>query len=678
MKRPLACFGFTLFTVLLCLDFIKSTAVSVSLFVLGAALFSVSLLIKNIRQTLIIPTVLFGIITGCLLFSVFQYNYIETVSLTGENVSVSGVITERPSFSRGNCRYYCVIRADTVGENEVKTKIRLSFSETFDGIDPSELQIGDRVNFIGTVYKIGAFSETVRHNYRSKGIYLGAYSVKKLGIIKPEHRPLSYCIDLLRQRVTLNLMHDFDDENAALLVALLTGNKSYMDEEIYDDFIEAGIVHIMAVSGLHLTVWVTFLSFFMDFRGRKGKLLAVIMILFTVFMMNFACFTGSVKRASAMTVLYFIGKILGRRTDSLNSLGFAAVCALIINPFGVSDISFLLSFLSTMGIIVMGIPLSERIGSLFNIFGEKVKKFLSPVGATASLSVSVTFFVFPVSVLILGGVSFVAPISNILCFISVSPLLVLTGIYSFLRFIPFLSPVSAVIMKHLSSYIIRVAEFTAELPFAYVRTDFERLGLWFLIAFGFLLIAMLLYNYSRVLMRVTAIISAGIFLLSFSVNFYTSLDKCKITLYEENKGSCAVVSLNGKGVLIGFDGDSYDEKEIAEDVQRDKTKIEAVFFTKDFVSKDKELLCDALGIEKILTEDGESAVLFGSVRIVKDGNNITVDTGEIKTEIFSKEYLQDEDKYDTINFSDGKHVFSFGENNPYTVTVLTSGGEKDG
>ncbi len=678
MKRPLACFGFTFFTALLCINLIESTAVSVSLITLGAVLFIVSLIFKKTRQTYIIPTVLVGVIAGCLLFSLFQSNYIKTVSLTGENVTVSGVITERSEFSRENRRYYCVIKADTVDGNEVKSKIRFSFSEAYDGIDSSELQIGDRVNFIATVYRIGTYAESVRYNYKSRGIYLGAYSVEKLEIEKPSNRPVGYYIDLLRQKVSTNLMHDFDNENAALLIALLTGNKDYMDEETYDGFIEAGIVHIMAVSGLHLSVWVAFLSLFMDFRGRKGKLLAVLMILFTVFMMNFACFTGSVKRASAMTVFYFIGKILGKRTDALNSLGFAAVCGLIFNPFGVTDISFLLSFLSTMGIIVMGVPLSEKLTAKLNIFGERAQKMISPVVATACLSVSVTFFVFPVSVLILGGVSFVSPISNILCFIAVSPLLILTGFYSFLRFVPFISPIMAVIMKHLSSYIIRVADFTADLPFSYIDTDFEKLGLWFLVAFGFMLTAMLLYNYSRVLMRIVAIISAGIFLLSFSVNFYTSLDKCKITFYGESKGNCAVVSLNGKGVLIGFDGDSYDEKEITEDVQRDKTKIEAAFFTEEFISKDKESLCDNLGIENILTDDGENAVLFGRVGIIKEGNNITVDTREIKTEIFSKEYLQDEDKYDTITFNDGKQVFYFRENNPYTVTVLASGGEKDG
>ena len=219
---------------------------------------------------------------------------------------------------------------------------------------------------------------------------------------KPLRRPVGYYIDLLRRSVSEILMHDFDNENGSLLVAVLTGDKSYMSDETYDSFIESGIVHIMAVSGLHLSIWVAFLSLFMDFRGRKGRIMAALMIVFTVFMMNFACFTGSVKRASAMTVLYFIGKILGKRTDALNSLGFAAVCGLIVNPFGVLDISFLLSFFSTMGIIIMGVPLSEKIDGKLNIFGERIKRILSALFATVSLSLSVTIFVFPVSVLVLG------------------------------------------------------------------------------------------------------------------------------------------------------------------------------------------------------------------------------------------------------------------------------------
>ncbi len=649
-----------------------------SLICLGAVLFAVSLINKRSRKSLTIPTVLLAVISGSLLFFTFETSYEKTVSFVGENVIVSGEIAERPTFSRENERYYCVVRVQSVNGNSIRTKIRLSFSETKDEINPSELHIGDKISFSGTVYKIGVFSSSSKNYYKSQGIYLGAYSIKNLKITKPEYRSVGYYIDNLRQKVVSSLLHDFDNENASLLVALLTGNKDHMSDDLYEDFIRAGIVHIMAVSGLHLSIWVAFFSYFMDFRGRKGKFLSVIMIVFTLFMMNFAYFTGSVKRASAMTLLYFIGKLFRKKTRPLNSLGFAAVFALVPNPFGVLDISFMLSFLSTLGIILMGIPLSDKIISKLNILGETGKKILSPLVVTVALSVSVTFFIFPISVIVFGGASFISPITNLLTFAAVSPLLLITGFYTVFRFTSLISPFMATMMKYLSAYIIRVAEFTSEIPFAYVNTGFERLGLWFIVSFAFLVIAMLLYNYDRVLMRVAALFSSGVFLLSFSVNFYTSLDKCKITVYGEGEGSCAVVSLNGKGVLIGFDGDIYDEKNIAEDAERDSVKIECAVFTEEFIDKDKESLCCLLGINAILTEDNENVCLFDKVKITKSGKNVTVDSSEIKTEIFYKEYLQDEDKYDTIAYNSEKLVFTLREKYPYTITVITSGGEKDG
>lgn len=678
MKRPLACFGFSLFTVLLCLSLVESTVVYVSLAILGCAAFAVSLIIKKSRQTLTLPTVFLASVLACLLLLGIQNKYNSALSFTGENTRVSGIITERPEFSRENRRYYCILKTDSINGAEVKTRLRLSFSETYDSLNPSEFDIGDEISFIATVYKAGSDSLSSNRYYKSRGIYLGGYSVSNVEIIKAERKPVSYFIDLLRQKITSALMHDFDNENASLLVALLTGDKDNMTDSLYDDFVKAGIVHIMAVSGLHLSIWVAFLSLFMDFRGKKGKLLAIVMIIFTVFMLNFASFTGSVKRASAMTILYFIGKIFGKKSDPLNSLGFAAVCALVPNPYGVLDVSFLLSFVSTMGIILMGVPLSERISARLNSFGEETKRLFSPLISTFALSVSVTFFIFPISVIVFGGISIVSPLSNVLCFIAVPPLLLMTGFYSLLRLIPFVPPFIGVIMKYLSSYIISVAEFVSELPFSYVNTNYEKLGLWFLIAFAFLFSAMLLYNYDRFMTKVFALISVGVFLLSSSVSFYTSLGRCKITVYGEEKGSCAVVSLNGRGALVGFDGNSFDTDEIAEYVSNNRIKIDCAFFHYDFVDKEKKFLCSRLGTEKILTADGTSAVLFDKVTITKTGNDVIIDSSDIKTEIFYKEYLQDDEKYDTIVCNDGVYTFSFREKNPYKIIVISSGGEKDG
>ena len=299
-------------------------------------------------------------------------------------------------------------------------------------------------------------------------------------------------------------MHDFDNDIGSFLVALITGNKEYISDETYNSFVKSGIVHIMAVSGLHLSVWVAFLGLFMDFSGRKGKLMAVGMILFTVFMMNFAAFTGSVKRAAAMTILYFIGKIFYRNSDSLNSLGFACICGLVFNPFAALDISFMLSVLSTLGIILMGAPLSEKIMSKLIGAGDTVKRILKPFIVTVCLSISVTLFTLPVCITFLGGFSLVSPITNLLSFVAVTPLLLLTGIYSFIRLVPFVSPAVAVVMKYLAVYILKLTDFSSELPFSYINTDFENLRYWILASFILLITAMVIYNYSRILTKLQA------------------------------------------------------------------------------------------------------------------------------------------------------------------------------
>lgn len=442
-----------------------------SLAVLSGVLFTLSLIYKKTRQSLILPTVLAAVITGCLFLLLFDGYYNKTISFSGENVTVEGVVSESPYFSPENKRHYCVIKVKSISGERVKTKMRLSFSESRDGIDCKSLLIGNKITFSGTVYPMGSYNESYKPYYKSQAIYLGAYGIENFTVSETKYKPLSFYIDALRDTITENLLHDFDNDVATLLIALITGDKSLMEEGIYDDFKRSGVVHIMAVSGLHLSIWVMFLSLFIDFRGRKGKIMSLLMIIFTLFMLNFAYYTGSVKRAGTMTMLAFAGKFLGKKADSLNSLGFAAICVLLLNPFGVLDISFMLSFLSTLGIIVFGIPLSERIMKAFKDKKETVKKLIKPFAVSFSISVSVSFITLPVVVYYFGGVSLAAPITNMLLLFAGTPLILLTGIYSFLRFVPFMSPVIAVIMKYLSLYMLKITEYIGSFELSYISTD---------------------------------------------------------------------------------------------------------------------------------------------------------------------------------------------------------------
>lgn len=648
-----------------------------ALSVLSGGLFLFSLINRKLRQSLILPVISLAVILGCLLLLCFEADYNKTLSFAGENITVEGEITESPYFSKENQRYYCVIKVKSLDGERVSTKMRLSFSESDDGIEHNKFVIGDKVSFTATVYPMGSYNSTYKPYYKSQNTYLGAYSAEILSITQSKFKPVGYYIDALRDSVTENFLHDFDNDTAALLIALLTGDKSLMEEGIYDNFKHSGVVHIMAVSGMHLSIWVAFLAFFIDFSGRKGKIMAVLMIIFTVFMMNFAFFTGSVKRAAMMTILAFIGKLFGKRADSLNSLGFAAICVLTVNPFAVADISFILSFVSTLAIIVLGVPLSEKVMRLLMGREERVRKIIYPFVLCLCISLSVSIFTMPVSVYYFGGISLAAPLTNLLFLFAVSPLIVLTGLYTFLRFVPFISSAVAVVIKYIALYMLGTAEYISSLPFSYLYADSEMLKYSLYAVFILFVLTMIFYRYSRVLTRVTAILSAGVFVLAMGINFHSSLDKCKITVYGADNGGCATVSYNGQGVLIGFEGDMYDEEMLKEEIKAHNLKINAAVFSSEIITGNQKNICHTLGTDSILTAEGTSVCLFGKVTVTKGEKEVLIESEGIKTHIFYKDPLQEGDSYGIIQRNDSlplgeyenNYSFSVGERNPVTVIV---------
>ncbi len=677
MKRPLSFFGFTLLAVLLCLGFFESTVLSVCFLIISVVLFLFSLINKKIRQSLILPVISLAAVTGCLLLLCFEADYNRTISFSGENITVKGEIAESPYFSRENQRYYCIIKVKSIDGKKISTKMRISFSESEEGTDHDIFEIGDNISFTATVYPMGSYNDTYKSYYKSQKVYLGAYWVENLNITANKYKSVSYYIDLLRDSITENFLHDFDNDVASLLVALLTGDKSLMEDGIYESFRHSGVVHIMAVSGMHLSIWVAFLGFFIDFRGRKGKIMAVLMILFTIFMMNFAFFTGSVRRAAMMTILTFIGKLINKRSDPLNSLGFAVICALSVNPYAVADVSFMLSFASTLGIIILGVPLTERITGLIVKCRDKLKRSIYPVVLSLCISLSVSIFTMPLSVYYFGGISLAAPLSNLLFLLSVSPLIVLTGLYTFLRFVPYVSSVVAVAIKYISLYMLGVADSISDLPFSYLYAESELLEYSLYAVFILAMLTLFFYKYSRVMTRVTAILSAGVFLIALGINFYSSLDKCKITVFGAEGGSCAIVSINGQGVLLGFEGDTYSEEILREETEAHNIKISSAFFFSDIVRKNQLNVCHTLGTDTILTAEGTSVCLFDKVTVKRDKDGVSIESVGTKTYIFYQEPLQDGESYDIMtdngNLTYGKYEdvysFSIGEKEPAKLIV---------
>ncbi len=140
-------------------------------------------------------------------------------------------------------------------------------------------------------------------------------------------------------------------EESALLKGILLGTNEDFSDEQYQKFVDSGLIHITSVSGMH----VVFLSSFLLFLLRHlfpTSWAHLILIPFLVLFAAIATFTPSVCRSTIMMILFSLAQFIKRDADPMTSLSASALVLLMINPYTLTSYSFILSFSSTLGIIL--------------------------------------------------------------------------------------------------------------------------------------------------------------------------------------------------------------------------------------------------------------------------------------------------------------------------------------
>ncbi len=495
MKRPFALIGFTVFGILLLLSFSDSNAVAYCVFFVSASIGAATLFKKNLRQAMTVPVCLFTATAACLLFLSFNTQKQTVQTLTGASVRVEGTVAEAPYSGNINGRYYCVLELISVDGKKAKGRLRLSFSPEKDNIDEKELEIGNGISFTGKVYIPGKAKKSISRYFTGESIFLGAYGAKDIHITRPTVKSIRFYFQRLRCFVTDKLRYGFGDRIAGLLVGILTGDKSCLDDGLYEAFRQTGIAHLMAVSGLHLSLWVFSLGSVITQKKKTERLRTLLLMSAVIFIMLLAGMSESVKRAGFMCLVYLSGKLIRKDSDSLNSLGFAVLVILLYNPAAVLSVSLQLSFLSTLGILTLGKLCLERSET---IIGSKsintpVKKLFRFVSDMFIISISVLVFTLPVLVYSFGGFSSVSAFVNTLISPVVTPLLILSGLCVLLSPLSFIAYPLMLTVRLLSEYIILIASFFSSIKNAFVLINAENTGLLLaaaslIITFGIILI----------------------------------------------------------------------------------------------------------------------------------------------------------------------------------------------
>lgn len=251
-------------------------------------------------------------------------------------------------------------------------------------------------------------------NYASSTVASVFIDAKKASFSEADGFIFSKAIYSARKYIEKNIEAVAEKEQG-FLKALILGRKQEMSLRQREALSDAGLSHIIAVSGLHISVFIAFLSKLFSFV--RNRFIRNITFILAVFLLAAVCgFTSSVVRASLMSALAFSGNLLRRKTDNLNNLGFAALIIVLADPLSAVSASFLLSFGATFGIILLAEKFSVLSSTAFfrltKHYPNRVFRFFSGLFCT---SLAAFFFTFPLLYYFFGDQSFISVFSNIVC-----------------------------------------------------------------------------------------------------------------------------------------------------------------------------------------------------------------------------------------------------------------------
>jgi len=148
--------------------------------------------------------------------------------------------------------------------------------------------------------------------------------------------------------------------DAAMLTAMLTGDRSYLQRSVRVGFERTGSFHLLVVSGLHLAIFSS-LIFWLARRVRLPRLWASLTTIAGSF--GYAVFTGfghPVQRAFWMVTLYLLGRLVWRERVPLNTIGVVALVMLAAEPASLFDSGFQMTLLSVLALAGVAAPAAER------------------------------------------------------------------------------------------------------------------------------------------------------------------------------------------------------------------------------------------------------------------------------------------------------------------------------
>lgn len=407
-----------------------------------------------------------------------------------------------------------------------------------------ELQPGQTVQDLVQFKSASRIKDEDITTFTSKGIYLLAYQrgTPSYGPGTSDH--IRWWPAKLARSMQTHIQNLFQGDIAAFLTAILTGDKHLLSEEASVNLSEAGLFHILAVSGMHCGFLLSVVTLLVGkHRKRSLALCAIPLLLF------YAALTGgspSVLRACAMLTLFVIAPLVHRDSDGWTSLLFALFMILLQNPFAAASVSLQLSFGAMVGILFVSPKLYATLCS-----DKKHGKVFYLIAAGFSTTIGAMLCTVPLCAIYFNTLALIAPVSNLLCLWAASLVFTLGLLAVLVSFFCMpLAQLIGIIPALLTQFILKAASLLTAVPYHAVYFSNPYLKVWIGFVYVLFAAAFLLGPKQRRKYAVATGVSIGTLILTISLGIWRYQADLDTMVLDVGQGQCVLLASHGKFALL--------------------------------------------------------------------------------------------------------------------------------
>ena len=282
-------------------------------------------------------------------------------------------------------------------------------------------------------------------------------------------------LDRMRTNLEERLKTPLRESEFGLPLALLTGNRSHLDAKTINDFRASGLAHLLAISGLHVSLVGGFaMTLSTVLFGKRHGLYLLMPVCLVLLYAALAGFAPPITRAAIMFCVFVLGRLLGRGSHTLAALSLAGMLMVAWEPELISNLSFQLSFAAMLGISFV-VPLDEyaevaRVDRTQNLQSSALSRLRRFVAGSLAVSIAASIATFPLVAWHFQAVPLWGPIATLVTIPAMPVLILSSAVVAAVGTLPVISAIAAIPVQAATGYLTASADFFAGMPPAPIKT----------------------------------------------------------------------------------------------------------------------------------------------------------------------------------------------------------------